>query len=182
LDSESRSNGAAVTRPHLLLDVDGVLCPLGERGGEELLDGHTPGGAYVRYSPQTAGRLAALSGEFQLVWATAWEAEANQHLAPLFGLPQLPYLRFEDEAGPYESWKLPSIARFVGDKPFAWVDDDIGLDAHEWAASRPAPTLLLEVRGDCGLGSVDGDKLLDFARRVRGTICTRRVRVRGAGK
>jgi len=154
-------------RPVLLIDVDGVLCPLGSRGGEPLLD--VPG-SYARYAEATPGRLQRLSASFELVWATAWEDDANDVLAPLFGLPPLRVVRFdEDEADIGDSWKLPAIARFVRDRPCAWIDDDIGIDSETWAARRKVPTLFLEIAGDCGLAQADVERLEAFAVKVAGS-------------
>jgi hypothetical protein len=104
---------------------------------------------------------------FRLVWATGWNHEANEKLSPLFGLPLLPVIEFWDvafKAG--TTWKLAPIRRFVRDRPFAWVDDEIGADAHRWARKRPGPTLLLDVRADIGLTSHHVDALLRFAAAV----------------
>ncbi len=51
-----------------------------------------------------------LSLPFDLVWATTWEEEANTFIAPVLGLPELPYLtwpspRPEPEDGVF--WKTP---------------------------------------------------------------------------
>jgi HAD domain in Swiss Army Knife RNA repair proteins len=151
-------------RPLLLLDVDGVLCPMGDRGGEELL---TVPDHHVTYASATPERLARLGKEFHLVWATGWEHHANEVLAPVFGLPPLPYIRFEEDAAPHEGWKLPSIRRYVGHRPFAWVDNDISAEAHRWAEERVAPTLLLDIRADCGLAETDVERLLAFAAESR---------------
>jgi hypothetical protein len=113
--------------------VDGVLCPMGDRGGEELLK--VPG-HHATYARATPERLARLREAFKLVWATGWERYANEVLAPVLGLPPLPYVRFEAAAAPHEGWKFPSIRRYVGHRPFAWIDDDISLEAHQWAERR----------------------------------------------
>jgi len=142
-----------------------VCCfPIGVRGREPLAV--VPGHSHLRYGLNTAARLQRLAGAFRLVWATSWEEEANEVISPLFGLPALPVIFFNDEAQLGESWKLPAIRRHVGDRPFAYVDDDIGNDAHEWARQRDAPTLLLAIRGDRGLSADDVDDLMDFAARI----------------
>lgn len=152
--------------PLLLLDVDGVLCPLGDRGREPLIDYGVAGESYLRYSVHTAARLRRLQESFRLVWATSWEEEANEVIAPLFDLPPLPVIVFNDDASEGESWKMPAIRDYVGDSPFAYVDDDIGADAFDWAAARSVPTLLLAIRGDRGLLAADVDELEHFAREV----------------
>ena len=97
------------------------------------------------------------------MWATGWEHHANEVLAPVFGLPPLPYICFDEEAAPHEGWKLPSIRRYVGNHPFVWIDDDTSAEAHRWAERRSAPTLLLDIGADCGLGEFDVERLLAFA-------------------
>ncbi len=85
--------------------------------------------------------LAELATCYELAWATAWEDNANLLLAPALGLPALPVVRFAhrgpDVSSRYaRTWKLPSIQRFAGDQPLAWIDDDLHGDAHAWAATR----------------------------------------------
>ena len=78
--------------PLLLLDVDGVL------------------------NPYAAPWLAELAARFRIVWATAWQAEANRLLAPLLALPELPVIRFPVVADqPID--KLPAVIGFAGDEP-----------------------------------------------------------------
>src|SRR6478752_5980459 len=44
----------------------------------------------VWLNPDHGSALAALP--FDLVWATTWEHEANECVAPLLGLPSLPFI------------------------------------------------------------------------------------------
>lgn len=64
-----------------------------------------------------------------------------------------------------------NVRPFVGDNPFAWVDDDIGVDALDWAAVRSAPTPPLAIRGDKGLLAPDVHELERFARRLAAKRC-----------
>jgi len=100
------------------------------------------------------------------VLATSWGQEANDVLCPLWGLPRLPTVEFGDvtfKRG--TTWKLPAIRRFLRDRPVAWVDDELGHDAHRWAwrrCRRSVPTLLLDIRPDLGLTQENVDALLNF--------------------
>lgn len=62
------------------------------------------------------------------------------------------------------------MRRFAGERALAWVDDELGHDAHAWATAREAPTLLIDVRADRGLSAQDVDELLAFAR-ARASSC-----------
>ncbi|MFI1303475.1 hypothetical protein [Streptomyces sioyaensis] len=103
-------NGSAA-RPLLFLDVDGPLLPFGgppahRAGGHPAYPaGHLPPGAGAnpllsRVNPALGPRLAALPCE--LVWATTWMNGANEYLAPLLGLPELPVLSWPESAADEE--------------------------------------------------------------------------------
>ncbi len=64
------------------------------------------------------------------------------------------------------TWKLPAVKRFTAERAIAWIDDDLGPDAHEWAQNRTEPSLLLDI--DPATGLVDGhvELLIEFADRV----------------
>lgn len=153
--------------PLLLLDVDGVLCPLGPGGGEPMIECQA-GFQEVRYAAALPERLATLSQSFRLVWATGWGASANAHLTGPFGLPPLPVIDLTDaEFSLGEGWKTRAVREWVGKRPFAWIDDELGDDAHAWAARREVPTLLLDIDASRGLQAEHVDELLVFAERCR---------------
>ena len=119
--------------PLLLLDVDGVLNPFAAPA-------RPPGYTEHEFFP----------GEDQIVWATAWGADANRLLAPLLRLPDLPVIRFPPV--PFHPRdKLPAVARFAGRRPLTWIDDALSPEAHAWAARRRTPTVLIGIDPTEGL-------------------------------
>jgi hypothetical protein len=151
--------------PLFLLDVDGVLNPFAAPGcppgyqEHELFAGEDP----VRLCAAHGPWLRELAASFELVWATAWEDEANRLLAPLLRLPELPVIAFLPT--PFgDPDKLPAVAKFAGGRPLAWVDDALSPEAHRWAASRPVPTLLLSADPAEGLTRPLIDRALRWAK------------------
>ena len=138
--------------PLLLVDVDGVLnpfaapaCPDGYRE-HVLFAGEEP----VRVCPGHGAWLRELAGRFTLTWVTAWQEEANRRLAPLLNLPALPVIPLPPLPFPPGA-KLPAVIDHAGDRPLAWLDDVVTAPMRTWAATRTAPTLLIEVNPAVGL-------------------------------
>jgi HAD domain in Swiss Army Knife RNA repair proteins len=132
--------------PLFLLDVDGVLNPFGAPTCPRGYTEHEffPGEEPVRLSAAHGPWLRELAAHYQIVWATAWGAEANRLIAPLLQLPDLPVIRFPPV--PFTPGdKLPPIVSFVGHRPLVWIDDAIPPEAHTWAAERQVPTLLIGI-------------------------------------
>ncbi|HEX6522890.1 MAG TPA: hypothetical protein VF070_23245 [Streptosporangiaceae bacterium] len=151
-------------RPLFLVGVDGVLnpyaaqaCPPGYIEYEFF-----PGDEPVRVCAGHGPWLRELATRFQLVWATAWGAEANRLLAPLLLLPDLPVIPFPplpfDPGG-----KLPPIVRFARGRALIWVDDALTPEAHRWAAERTPPTLLIGIDPAEGLTRPVIDRSLKWA-------------------
>jgi hypothetical protein len=149
----------------LLVDVDGVLNPYGfdqpPRGFAPYR--FFPEDDYPVYLAEVHGRwLNELSERFEMVWASGWEEEANRFIAPLFGLPRWPTIRFPPI--PFDpAEKVPAIDRFVGDRRCAWVEDRMTKQAFDWAAKRTAPTLLIDVEPSVGLTRGMVEQLLNWA-------------------
>ena len=150
---------APMPKPLLLLDIGGVICT---QGSPDSVDFVEIAGATRALAPAIEERLHDLLAHFELAWASAWGDEANVELGPRLGLPALEHVRFleEDEFG--ASYKLAGVRAFVGERPAAWVDDDLGADCREWARGRKQPTLLVETDAQVGLTGEDVEELLSF--------------------
>ena len=159
--------------PLLFLDVDGPLLPFG--GSRELEPGDDASTAHLARIDRSVGlRLAALPCE--LVWATAWEDDANTEIAPLIGLPQLPVVNWPPSSDDREQvderfglhWKTRALVDWAAGRPFVWVDDEITGADRDWvSANHPAPALLHLVESSRGLDDSDFTALDAWLRATR---------------
>jgi HAD domain in Swiss Army Knife RNA repair proteins len=174
--------GAAEERPRplLMVDIDGVISLFGgpalagTRGDRPSIAGsfHSIDGMLHFLSADAAAHLLALSGLYDLVWASGWEERANEHLPHLLGMPPgLPFLRFSRDVGgqsaPKAHWKLDEIDAYAGGRPLAWIDDALTPACHEWAQARGTPTLLVETEPDVGLTALQADELKRWAEELQ---------------
>ena len=151
-------------RPMLLLDVDGVLSPIGASVPPGLVRRTTS--SFDVVIREDHGRwLRALAEEFDLVWATTWGEAANRVHGQLLGLPSLPVLAL-GELPREGTRKLAAVKRHVGTRPIAWIDDELYDDAQAWAHSRRAPTLLVRTRPSIGLQHDEVDRLRESAHQL----------------
>jgi hypothetical protein len=134
-------------KPAFLLDVDGPLNP--DAPGPNFHH-HTLLGFDVWLSPEHGEWLRSLTSLVDLWWASAWEQQANRHISPAIGLPTLPVVRFT-AGGVFRRdpsahiWKLTDVNRTMGERPFAWIDDEFTPADLAWAEQRTAdgPSTLL---------------------------------------
>ena len=144
-----------MTKPWLLIDIDGVLNPTwGNLGVEE-------NGARVEHVPTNSGTfrvvfpkghaemLLAMQDSFNLAWCTWWMDEANGSFRELAGLPELPVVRFDRRRDGFS--KVPGILRFVGDTPFVWLDDDVTIHEAEELRESHSSFMVVEVNPYSGL-------------------------------
>jgi HAD domain in Swiss Army Knife RNA repair proteins len=156
--------------PLLLLDVDGVLNPFAAPACPPGYTEHDffPGEEPVRLCHAHGSWLRELATRFQIVWATAWGADANRFLAPLLQLPELPVIAFPPV--PFHPRdKLPAITRYAGHHALAWIDDALPPEAHAWAANRRTPTLLISIDPAEGLTRPAIDQALQWAETQAGS-------------
>ena len=65
------------------------------------------------------------------------------HSGVAFG--DLPVLTFDGRAAfGAAHWKLDAIDEYAGNRPAAWIDDNLDETCRLWARRRSAPTLLVE--------------------------------------
>src|SRR5215213_6988969 len=173
IGDEQQDSAGMQEKPLLYVDVDGVISLWGFDPDKR------PPGAFAvvdgipHFLSEEAGRhLLALSDVFELVWCTGWEEKANEHLLSPLGLPTpLPYLSFDAHREPGHTtpghWKLGALTAHAGARAAAWLDDAFNEACREWAASRPAPTLLVATEPAVGLVSTHAASLLAWAASLR---------------
>jgi hypothetical protein len=162
--------------PLLFLDVDGPLVPF---GGEPMLESWQEDdgldGYLGRLTHELGARLTALP--CRLVWATAWEEDANLEIAPRIGLPRLPVVtwpRLTDERVREDDWfglhwKTRALVEWAAGRAFAWVDDELTEADRRWVAeNHPARALLLHVESARGLADEDFEALDAWLRQPPG--------------
>ena len=174
-------------RPHLFLDVDGVLNAFdldlssdverfddfGVHEVEFEFEAGYPQTFIVCLSPTMGARIAQLAVD--IYWVTTWEHRADSAIAPLCGLPRgLPVLTPRDKAEEWDlDWKFHEVRRSVerDPRPFVWIDDDIdyfrdrSMTVREWAAGLSMPNLLIAPNAETGLLPQQLDAVEDFVRR-----------------
>lgn len=156
-----------MSAPLLLVDVDGVISLFGFDLSSP------PPGRYLMVDgiphliSATAGdHLRARAGAYELAWCTGWEEKADEYLRHELGLPEsCPHVTFDgagNRAQPH--WKLDAIEHYAGPtRALAWIDDAHDQVCSEWAASRPAPTLLVTTEPAVGITAGHVEQLLGWA-------------------
>ncbi|MFE5858520.1 hypothetical protein ACFQ61_35550 [Streptomyces sp. NPDC056500] len=164
-------------KPLLLIDIDGPLNPYGGKP-ERRPHGYTthrmhpngwtqPRPLRVWLHPGHGQELLALTDRFDLVWATTWKDEANVWVAPVLGLPELPFIDWPvmHGAAPRGTfWKTQYVLEYAAGRPFAWFDDEITASDREYVEqTHLAAALLLHVDHRIGLTRPDFDALAHWA-------------------
>jgi HAD domain in Swiss Army Knife RNA repair proteins len=150
-------------KPLLFVDIDGVLSLFGfaPAAVPENCSWHQVDGIVHLLSHDAARNLLALGDVYELVWCSGWKDRANDHLPHVLGLGPYPHLTFGEDSP--DHWKLQSITAHAGDRPLAWIDDDLNEAVHAWAAARSAPTLIVETDPATGLTPALAERLRSWA-------------------
>jgi HAD domain in Swiss Army Knife RNA repair proteins len=118
----------------IAIDVDGVLNPdVNSRQRSRLWYHHGwrrkalrigAGGGPVQLivNPEAGIWLQKLARDTgaELVWATRWNDLANEHVAPLIGLPKLPVI----VTPPYPRPKAVAVTDYAAGRDLVWFDDE----------------------------------------------------------
>lgn len=161
-----------VGRPLLFLDVDGTLLPAGGAQRPSTLEEwntkwqNASNSHLATLVPEHGPRLLAMPCD--LMWATAWMTDANEIIAPLIGLPELPVIDFgelpgiddpvwsEHDTAAELNWKTSTLVERAAGRPFIWVDDEITEVDRVWiSAHHSGPALLHRVNSEYGLTEAD---------------------------
>ena len=161
----------ATHKPVLFVDVDGVISLFGFARDADFPGAlHSVDGILHCIAAECGERLRRLDEHFELVWATGWEEKANEHLPLILELPfkQLPSLTFDGRAVfGTAHWKLEAIEQYAGDRPAAWIDDNLDERCERWAMQRDAPTLLVRTEPATGMSDEHVEQLLRWAEENR---------------
>lgn len=160
------------SRPLLFLDVDGTLLSTAGVKLPPTLDEwnstwqNTTNPHLATIVPEHGRSLLAMPCD--LIWATAWMADANLVIGPLLGLPELPVadlgelpgiddpLWSEHDEAAGLSWKTRALVALAAGRAFVWLDDELTNVDRAWvAAHHPGEGLLHRVDPSCGLTDSD---------------------------
>ncbi|MFI5732360.1 HAD domain-containing protein [Kribbella sp. NPDC051587] len=145
------------SRPLLFLDVDGPLIPFGGTDYPTFSQSTEGNPLLSRNNPALGPRLAALGCD--LVWATTWMTDANEHISPRLGLPDLPVVDWPDPSDDDPTgihWKTSTLVAWAAGRPFIWLDDEVTDGDRSWVrANHPTPALVHTVDPRRGLTDED---------------------------
>lgn len=164
-------------RPVILLDVDGPLNPYNAkmplRGYktyemEPKLHDTT---VHVKVALNPAHGPALMATGAEIVWASTWEEQANEWIAPRIGLPSIDWIDWthkDHHRGGKLFWKTHRIWKWMEEfrpgQPFMWIDDELTrLDTKELQFHCGDLANTLKIDPKLGLQPSDFEYLRDWS-------------------
>jgi hypothetical protein len=165
-----------MSKPILLLDVDGVINAFQPSTGYEQVE---VSGYRIRYRRDISRMVERLSDSYEIHWATMWNHRVRE-IERFLGIGPFPVMTCSFDLGAdvllaegmdYRSmrslwWaKTPLIPAYVGNRAFAWVDDDHQTSDIRYLGARlPGQRFrLLRTNADSGLSWSDVRALEEWA-------------------
>ncbi len=139
------------SEPAIVVDIDGVLRVFSDRKPE----GYVTQLEYplFAYNPQLATPLQELLDDTDGYYISDWRQNCHDHIGRVLGLPELDWINTDGypllPRGP--SHRALAIEALFGERPVAWIDDEITDADHRWAEQRETPTLTMAPQEDVGL-------------------------------
>lgn len=163
-----------MTRPLLLIDVDGPLNPYARSNRQLRKDPqftlYKLLGFPVGLARGHGEELLKLADAFELTWCTTWEHEANRLIGPKIGLPDLPVIVFPKSLSDHDVrvyFKTPTVIEYAAGRPFAWVDDEISQWDDQYVNKHhDGPAKLMKIDPATGLTQWHFDQLAAWAARL----------------
>lgn len=165
-------------KPILLLDVDGPLNPYAAKATKRPEGFHThrmrPKGFEVGkplrvwLNPTHGSALKSIG--YEIIWATAWNNDANTWIGPHVGLPVLEHIPLRMHLENRDSklfWKTQQIASYMlknhPGRDFIWVDDEVkDRDLEYLRDFCPVSIEIFQISPKDGLQDKDFEKMREW--------------------
>ena len=170
-----------MTRPTLLLDIDGVLNAIPEYVGPPGYAVYMMGGYVIHLNEEIASMVAELRRHYGVCWFTLWNDRAATLMGPHVGLESVPFIRtswlggrqvMREQGYPDSAIELvlyaktPMLPGHLGpDDHWVWIDDAHGRRDQDYLKRQgfdPANFRLLRTDPRVGLTWDDVQRAVSF--------------------
>lgn len=167
-----------MSKPWLLLDVDGVLnaelprLKAAELGYSEHVVNCRGLEFIIRTNPEIESILKPLRYAFDIVWCTSCEDDANKNISHLVGLPDnLPVIHdlvSVKAPHPFLCYKTGRVLEWIkdNDRPFAWVDDYLTRCDKRWWERQPIKAKVMRIEPYYGITFKHVSELVEWSKQV----------------
>lgn len=145
----------------ILLDIDGVLSPLGRLNDEYVII-DLDGWSTIAIPHNNIEFIKTVNEKVKIVWSSSWEDISN-NVCDKIDLPHFSFLQFYNTQ--QKHWnKLPSIVKFIEqncDADILIIDDEVDTNAKE-VLNKYKNITIIDIEPICGLSKIDKDRILDW--------------------